>query len=619
MHDEFVSSPDKFGNKPVIIPVIMRKLLLFLPLALVMGSCSNNPVENTHKEGKNGRVYGGTLRFNETDKFQTLFPTLITDAISSHVATQIYEGLVKFDPRTLKVIPCIAEKWDVDASGTVYTFHLRKDVKFHDDPCFADGKGRVVTADDVKYSFESLCRNDGNNANFSSTFKNRVVGANAFYAAGAGAKAGSLEGVKVVDPQTVQVTLEKPNISFPYILANTATAILAHEAVEKYGDRMHVGTGPFMLASIANDTSSLILVRNNNYYGVDSAGNQLPFLDSIKISYIDNKAAELDLFTKGQLDFVWGLSSEAVKTFVPQVISDFEQKPPKFLLDHSSEFVTQIYEFNTTRPPFNNVKVRQAFSYAIDRNHIVDEVLAREAYGPGINGICPPALPGYKASEIKGYEFVKVTEDSTKIQKEKERALARKLLAEAGYPNGKGFPNVKLVLNSGGSRNTQVAEEIQNQLREVLNVNIEIANVSFQQKLSDERFARADIFRSAWVADYPSAESFLSLFYGADVPDSTSQPSFPNTTRYRNPEFDKLYDEARTAKTAEQANKLFAQAEQLMMNDAPAMILWYDENYRLTQYHVKNFFTNPMRLLDFSEVYLKDEPKKPEGKDSTKN
>lgn len=600
----------------------MRKLLLFLPLALLAASCSNDGDSGTtHKDGVGGRIYGGTLRFNETDKLQTLYPILITDAISSHVASQIYEGLVKFDPRTLRIIPSLAEKWEIDASGTQYTFHLRKDVKFQDDACFPDGKGRAVTAEDFKYSFELLCRNDASNANFITSFKGRVVGATDFYNAGANAKAGSLQGVKVVDPQTLQITLEKPGISFLSILANPSASVVPREAVEKYQALMHVGTGPFMVANIANDTSTLVLVRNPNYYGSDSLGNKLPFLDSIKISYIDNKKAELDLFQQGQLDFVWGLSSEAVKTFVPQVISDFEQKPPRFLLDHSSEFVTQLYQFNTTRPPFDDVRVRRAFSYAIDRNHIVDEVLAREAYGPGINGICPPALPGYKASDIKGYEMVKESEDSTKIQKEKERELARKLLAEAGYgPGKKPFPPVKLVINSGGSRNTLVAEEVQNQLREHLGVNLEIANVSFQQKLSDERFARSDMFRSAWVADYPSAESFLSLFYGADVPDSLTNPSYPNTSRYRNPEFDKLYDAARTAKTQDEANKLFFEAEQMMINDAPAIILWYDENYRLTQYRVKNFYTNPMRFLDFSQVYIKEEAeKKGDSKDSTKN
>lgn len=595
----------------------MRKLLLFLPFALMAVACSDNPGTDTPKEGKGGRIYGGTLRFNETDKLQTLFPAMVTDAISSHVTSQVYEGLVKFDPRTLRIIPCIAEKWEMDAAGTTYTFHLRKDVKFHDDECFDGGKGRSLTADDVKYSYELLCRNDGKNTNFGGTFKGRIVGANRFYDAGANAKAGSLEGVTVVDAQTIKITLQEPNISFLYILANTVAAIVPKEAVEKYGDKMHVGTGPFMVGSIAADTSNLILVRNSSYYGLDSLGNQLPFLDSIKISFIDNKKAELDMFQAGDLDFVWGLSAEAVKTFVPQVISDFEQKPPKFLLDHSSEFVTQLYEFNTTRPPFDNLKVRQAFCYAIDRNHIVQEVLAQEAYGPGINGICPPALPGYKASNIAGYESVKESEAETKKQKEADREMARKLLAEAGYPNGNGFPSVKLVLNSGGSRNTLVADEIRNQLQEVLGVNIEIANVSFQQKLNDARYARADLFRSAWVADYPSPETFLSLFYGADVPESISMPSFPNTSRYRNPEFDKLYNAGRQAKTQEEANKLFFEAEQLMMKDAPAIILWYDENYRLSQYRVKNFFTNPMRYLDFSEVYLKEEPAKTGGTKDT--
>jgi oligopeptide transport system substrate-binding protein len=141
-------------------------------------------------------------------------------------------------------------------------------------------------------------------------------------------------------------------------------------------------------------------------------------------------------------------------------------------------------------------------------------------------------------------------------------------------------------------------------LRDVLNVNIEMANGSYQQKLNDERFGRADIFRAAWVADYPSPETFLSLFYGGDVPDSLNQPSYPNSARYKNPRFDSLYHAGRTAKTIEESHKFFFEAEQLMMSESPALILWYDENYRLSQARVKNFYTNPIRYLDFSQVYL---------------
>lgn len=598
----------------------MKKYFLLIPVAILAVSCGPESTGNDRVavgKGDYQPVYGGTLRYNETDKLQTLNPIQITDAISNHVATQIYEGLVKFDPRTLDVIPGIAESWTVDEAGTTYTFKLRTDVKFHDDACFADGKGRAVNAKDVVYSFERLCTDNGKNENFTSTLSHRVVGADEFYALGSAAKSGGLTGVVAVDDNTVKISLVAPNNSFLYILANSAASIIPQEAVEKYQDAIHVGTGPFVFSSIAADTTQLVLVRNENYYGTDSLGNQLPFLDTIKISYIDNKVAELDLFQEGKLDFVWGLNADAVKTFVPQVIQDFTAKPPKYVLYHSSELVTQMYEFNTTRPPFNDVRVRQAICYAVDRNHIVNEVLAGEAYGPGINGICPPALPGYKASEIIGYEKIGADEEETRANKAAEREKAKKLLAEAGYPNGQGFPVVKLVLNSGGARNTRVAEAIASQLREYLNINVEIANVSLQQKMADAKYARSDIFRSAWVADYPSAETFLSLFYGADVPDSLSAPSFPNTTRYKNPKFDSLFVLGREAKTIEEANRLYKEAEQVMMADAPAMILWYDENYRLAQSRVRNFWANPMRYFDFSQVYLKEQTA-PAGADSTK-
>jgi len=598
----------------------MKRFLLILPIAILAVSCGTNPGKDARVavgKGDYQPVYGGTLHYNETDKLQTLNPVQLTDVISSHVATQIYEGLVKFDPRTLTVIPGIAEKWTIDESGTLYTFTLRSDVKFHDDACFADGKGRTVTAKDVLYSFELLCTNNKTNENFGTSFSHRVVGADDFYAAGANAKPGTLEGVKVIDDKTVSVKLVSPNNSFLYILANTSASIVAKEAVDKYGTQMHVGTGPFIFSSIAADTSQVILVRNENYYGKDTLGNQLPFLDSIKISFIDNKVAELELFQQGKLDFVWGLNADAVKTFVPQVIQDFTAKPPKYVLYHSSELVTQMYEFNTTRAPFDDVRVRKAFCYAVDRKYIVDEVLGGEAYGPGLNGVCPPALPDYKASEIIGYEKVGESDAATRENKAAERAMAKKLLAEAGFPEGKGFPTVKLVLNSGGARNTKVAEAISSQLHDVLNINVEIANVSLQQKLNDSKYARSDVYRSAWVADYPSAESFLSLFYGADVPDSVSQPSFPNTSRYRSPVFDSLYTAGREAKSIEEANRLFLLAEQVMMNDAPAMILWYDENYRLAQSRVRNFWANPMRYFDFSQVFLKDVTAPKESKDSS--
>ena len=299
---------------------------------------------------------------------------------------------------------------------------------------------------------------------------------------------------------------------------------------------------------------------------------------------------------------VIGLPSESIKDMVESQIADFQNKPPKYVLERSPEMASQYYEFNMTKEPFNNIKVRQAFSYAIDRNKIVEDVLKGEAYGPAINGISPPSFKGYDITKITGYDF-----DAEK---------AKKLLAEAGYPNGKGFPKVKIELNSGGAKNTNVVLEIQKQLMEVLNVNVDFEVVPQKQKMEDAKYARAEIFRAAWIADFPSPENFLWILYGATVPAELSQPSYPNIPRYKSEEFDKLFDSGKAAKAQEEGYADFLKAEQIMMNDAPIMMLWYDENYRLVKSNVRNLFSNPMRYRDYSQVYLKDVvPTTPKGEE----
>ncbi len=568
-----------------------KSLFLLLSSAVLYTSCSDQHTGNNDPENlvaKGDRVYGGVVHVNETDNYQTLYPAGITDVVSTHIANQIYEGLVKFNPKDLTIIPCIAEKYEVE--GNTYTFHLRKDVMFHDDACFPDGKGRGVKAEDFKYTFELLCTDTKDNFNFSGTFKDRVVGANKFFEASKGKPGGNIEGIKVIDDYTLSITLTAPSRSFLYILAAPTTTLVAKEAFEKYGTAATVGTGAFIFSGNAG-SDKVILRRNANYYGVDSLGNKLPFLDSIVISFLPTKKQELDVFQNGDLAMVIGLPAESIKDMVENQIGNFQNKPPKYILERSPEMYTQYYELNTTKEPFNNVKVRQAFSYAIDRNKIVDEILKGEAYGPAVNGISPPSFKGYDISKIKGYDF-----DAEK---------AKKLLAEAGYPNGKGFPKVKIELNSGGLRNSNVVLEIQKQLMDVLNVNVDFEVVPLKQKLDDAKYAKAEIFRAGWTADFPSAENFLWTLYGAHVPAELTQPSWPNTPRYKNAEFDKLFDAGRSAKTDEEGNALFLQAEQLLMNDAPIITLWYEENYRLIKSNVHNLFTNPMRYRDYSQVYLK--------------
>jgi peptide/nickel transport system substrate-binding protein len=180
------------------------------------------------------------------------------------------------------------------------------------------------------------------------------------------------------------------------------------------------------------------------------------------------------------------------------------------------------------------------------------------------------------------------------------------LLAAAGYPDGENFPTIKLELNSGGFRNTSIALEVQKQLSNVLNINLELDIVSMSKLLDDRRYARGDMFRSGWIADYPSPENFLLLMYGKNVPEDIKEPSILNTPRYRNEAFDKLFMQGVTGDSLSARYSAFAEAEQMMMDDAPLVILWYDEQYRLIQSNVQNFSFNAMHYRDYSEVYIQD-------------
>jgi oligopeptide transport system substrate-binding protein len=574
----------------------MRTLLLITALAFLF-SCSKNDQNddsaNQSIEAKGGRFYGGVLRLNETEYIKSLYPPSITDAFSFRVANQIYEGLFKFDQANLSLKKCLVEDYSVDASGTVYTFKLRHGVFFHDDPCFSGGKGRELNAYDVKYCFEQLCTQNINNQGFV-VFKGLLKGADKYYAAAINGKTPvfDLEGIKVQDNYTLQLTLLKPSSIFLFDLARPFTLIYPKEAKEKYGFDMRikaVGTGPFLLGNIDEDIS-IILKKNPKYYGRDEFGNQLPFLEAVDIKFIKEKKTEMFEFKKGNLDMIYRLPSEHVAEVLESHKEGTNNEYSGYELQQTPEMATQFYTFNNKGKVFNNVNLRKAISFAIDKQKIFDLVLNREGYAPGHKGIIPPSFKDYPVDSLRGYMF---NLDS-----------ARYYLAKAGYAEGKGFPPVTLELNSDGDRNTNVALEVLRQLKENLNISIEMKVVPFSQLVEKIITGKSEFYRIGWLADFPSPENFLSLFYGKTVPASPNEKSFPNFSRYTNDEYDIWYEKALSSRSAEEATPYFYEAEKILIKDAPVVILWYDMGFRLLQNYVRNFPNNAIQYRDYSEVYL---------------
>jgi peptide/nickel transport system substrate-binding protein len=327
----------------------------------------------------------------------------------------------------------------------------------------------------------------------------------------------------------------------------------------------------------------------------DKKGKKLPYLDGINIHFIDNKQKQLEMFNQGKIDVLHGLPAESIKEIVENQISDFQNKPPKYILETSPEMATNYIEFNCIKKPFNDKNVRLAIAYAINKNKLVESVLNGEAFGPGNNGIIPPVFKDYDVSKIVGHAY--------------NLAKAKEYLKKAGYENGKNFPTVVLRTNSKSTENIRVATEIQKELLTNLNINVELEVSSLAQKIELNEHGNFDMSLSGWVVDMPSPENFLWLMYGENVPESLDESSFPNVSRYQNPEFDQLFKKILSESDEDKKMELIAKAEQMAINDAPVTPLWYNEKYRIVQSYVQGLNVNPMDLRDYSKVFMQKEVK----------
>lgn len=568
-------------------------VLSLMALAFVLNACGDKE-ESTYETLEGGVKRGGVYRINETEDIRSLDPVRINDVVSHHVAHQIYDALVDLDSN-LQLVPQLAQSWEISEDGLLYTFHIRKGAFFHDNKCFPDGKGREVNANDVNYSYDRICDPRTQSIGFT-YFKNYVEGAREYYdhinESRNAKKEPTMEGVSgfiVKDDSTFQIKLTQPFGPFIYYVTLAYGYILPKEAVDMYKDdyfQNPVGSGPFIFVDWKPDLE-LNMKRNPNYWMKDEHGNQLPYLEAAKFRFIKDQAAQQLEFVNGNLDESYRIPNE---TFREVVGEDGNLTPgySQFILQKAPTLSIQYYGFLTSGELFSNKKLRQALNYAIDKEKIVKFVVNGQAFGPATHGIVPPSMPDYPVDQIKGYDY--------------DPEKAKQLLTEAGYPGGNGL-TVTLQINSGGDRNIQVAEAIQAMLKEV-GVGMKLEIIPFAQHLDNIDAGRANMWRLGWVADYPDPENFLNLYWGANVPKDPKQISPINSTRYVNPEFDRLFEQAIITTDKTERYKLYAQAEQIAVEDAPMMYIYYDQDFRLLQPYVRGYALDPMHRVNFRHLWL---------------
>jgi len=533
------------------------ELTCLIALFFVLG-CDNSKTDNTGNRG--------VFRYNQASGISSLDPAFAKDQANIWVTNQLFNGLVQMDD-SLQVQPCIARSWEVSPDGKTYTFYLRTDVFFHDHPVFDGGKGPKVTANEVVYSFNRLI-----DPQVASTgawlFNNRIAPQQPFYAR---------------NDSVFELRLSAPFPPMLSILTMQYCSIVPKQAVEHFGKNFRnnpIGTGPFMFKTwIENE--ALILTANPRYFETDAAGKPLPYIDGVKVSFMENKRSAYLKFIAGELDFLSGIDA----TYKDDILTPDGKLHPnlseKVQLLRSPYLNTEYLGFmlgNGVNAPLTNKKVRQAINYGINRNQIV-QYLRNNIGIAATSGFVPQGLPSFNAQTVKGYTY--------------QPQIARRLLTEAGYENGKGLPPITLETTDAYQ---DISVAIQKQLSEIgIKINLQLNPPAFLREKTAK--GEAQFFRASWIADYPDAESYLTVLYG-------DNPAPPNYTRFKNQQFDQLYQQAMQETNTQKRYELYQKLDRIVIEEAPIVPLFYDEVLRFTQNRVQNLGINPLNLLHLKRVML---------------
>ncbi|MGK7395109.1 MAG: ABC transporter substrate-binding protein [Candidatus Cyclobacteriaceae bacterium M3_2C_046] len=547
---------------------MIRPILIFLAVIMLWGSCSQKQEQLSDKK---------VFRYNQADGLSSLDPAFARNQANIWATSQIYNGLFELSS-DLYPVPSLASTWDISEDGKVYKFNIKKGIYFHDNQVFPQGKGREVKAEDFVYSFKRIL--DPATAStggwiFSDKVKKNEHGKVAD------------DWVVAEDEYTLKVSLDQPFGAFLEILTMPYTFVVPHELIEAHGKdfRIHpVGTGPFVFKSW-DEGNNLILLKNDNYWKNDEQGQTLPYLDAIQVSFISDKTQELLTFQQKKLDFIsysgQANSIDLILNNDGTIKNEFEgqfvvEKMPYMNTEYIG-FCLDPELYDDPNHPILNKKFRQALNYAINRKEMISYLLNNLGV-PGTSGIIPPAITGFNKTKVHGYDY--------------DPAKAETLLKEAGYGNGN-LAELKLFTTI---QSKPYVEYLQKQWEAIgIKVEIEINPVATHQELIDN--AKVKFFRGSWLGDYPDAENYMAMFYSKNF-----SSAGPNKTHFKNERFDELYEKAKLEPNGFKRLDYYLEMDKIIVEEAPVIVLFYDEALRVTQEHLEGMEANPMNLLKLERV-----------------
>lgn len=514
------------------------------------------------------------FRYNESEGIKSLDPAFSRNRETNWAANQLYNGLIQMDDN-LSILPSIAKSWEISEDGKTYTFHLRNDVFFHDHEVFKDGKGRKVTANDFEYSFNRIL--DNKVASPGVWIFNNVD-----YV-----KEKNYKAFEAVDDTTFNIYLSKPFPPFLGILTMQYCSVVPQEIVEhyKYDYRSNpVGTGPFKF-KMWDESSKMVLLKNDNYFEKDQAGNKLPYIDAVAITFIKDEEVEFLKFLSNEIDFISGReggNKEEIFDANGELKTEYGDRIT--MLSHpylNTEYLGILVDDELEQVkanPLSKKLVRQAINYGFNRQQMI-AFLRKNIGTPANAGFIPKGLPSFNDQNVKGYNY--------------NPEKAKELLRQAGFPNGDGMPEITLYTTANY---VDLCEFIQHQLSEIgISLKVELTPGVTHRELVAR--SKLNFFRKSWIADYPDGENYLALFYSKNF-----APNGPNYTHFKNKEYDLLYEKAQSETNDSTRYFLYQEMDKIIIEEAPVVSLYYDQVVRLIQKNVTGLGINPVNLLTLKTV-----------------
>ncbi|KGK89742.1 peptide ABC transporter substrate-binding protein [Desulfosporosinus sp. HMP52] len=543
------------GKKKWVITIAV----LLIGTIILSGCGLNTALKKQEKMTRLTPVDGGVFRFGMISSPSALEPAFLEEINGIEICKELNDGLIRYDPNTLEIKPAIAESWDYSEDKKVITFHIRKDVKFHD--------GTILKAQDIIDVWNRLAAKD--TLSPLAFLLEPIVG----FAQVNSGELETISGLKTTDDYTLEVTLKEKNAVFLTSLGHPAVSIYKLEAAKKAGKDFGtpaarpetlIGTGAFKFVKW-NADQDIILEKFPDYYGTKA------HVDKIIYKIFKDESTAFNEFRAGNLDYV---------DMVPpgQRQSILKEIPDQIL--ETTTLTTQYIGFNLTKDPFkDNINIRKAIACALDIQSIADTVL--EGSSTVSNGPLPDTMPGYNI-DLKAPTF--------------DKKKAKEYLALAGYPDGQGLGPIQYAYNYT-QENQRVAEAFQAQLKEV-GIQIHLKNMEWGSYINAMQSGELQMFRVACVADYPDPDNLLRMLY------SKSQWGMNNVTFYSNPEVEGLLTQGLEETDITKRMEIYKKIQELIVEDQPAIWTFSTNYLRIYGDKVHNLKINALDQKDMRSVWL---------------